>query len=56
MTKSLDRRWIEAAAREAERALKAGHPDTRAGRFNPTLARAGKRKVPAATPDPAKAK
>jgi hypothetical protein len=33
----LDHKRIEQAMRAAERALKVGHPDTRAGRFNPNL-------------------
>jgi len=37
MIRGLDREKVEQAMRNAERALAEGHPDTRAGRFNPNL-------------------
>jgi hypothetical protein len=37
MPKTLDRKRVEQAMRDAEQALKFGHPDTRAGRFNPNI-------------------
>lgn len=37
MTKALDRKKIELVLSDVRRALLAGHPDTRAGRYNPNL-------------------
>jgi hypothetical protein len=39
VTKAFDRKKIELVLLDIRRALIAGHPDTRAGRFNPNLGR-----------------